>query len=165
VRRSLVIVVAVLGLLSLFAAAASAASGPPRTSTTVLKDVPQEPYFMPAPCSGKLAIYYVTESSVSHVVDFPDGTTRVVFQHRTDLFIDTLDPTAADYTVRSTGGAVTLLLPPPTSIGGETVHGTGVGSGTDGSRIFSHMVFHLTVNANGDVTSVVDKSRFETTCA
>jgi len=102
------------------------------------------------PCTGSSAIDYDLDGEGTiHRTIFADGTIHVTMKFHTDFLIDTIDPAEVDYSghetdtfsFQGTNGAATTA---------ETF--TPVLTGTDGTRLVGHLVGHITVTADGDVT-------------
>jgi hypothetical protein len=112
------------------------------------------------PCTGAPGTFDVTFSGVSHTSTNADGMLHhVATVHGTETF-DPTDPGLASYTGRFTARDGQNGGPGQTITATATFHDTLTGS--DGSKIQDRGVFHITTNADGSVSSSLD--RFTLTC-
>jgi hypothetical protein len=112
------------------------------------------------PCSGAPGTLTFDFRGVVHITTLDNGTF-----HETSTFTGTFtfvpdDPSQPTYT-----GHATFWFGQNVNSKSFTTTFTGniVLRGSDGSRITNHALFHLTVNANGTVTSSIETDRL--TCA
>jgi hypothetical protein len=102
------------------------------------------------PCTGVPGVFSVSGSGVMHTTANPDGTLLQSLTFRAHLLL------VQDDGVIFSGQAVShdeQLVNKETAVFGLASHLIFFGS--DGTKLSQHMVFHLSVNANGTVTVFV----------
>jgi hypothetical protein len=109
------------------------------------------------PCSGAPGTLTIVLSGVLHTTDLGDGTVhRIVTTTGTVTFVPD-DPSQASFTghlAESSGEIVNARNLTTTNAENVVVHGS------DGSLGKQHILLHLTVNANGTVTSSIEINEF-----
>jgi hypothetical protein len=145
-------------------APSSAASGAPRVSATTTVTNERVPFFAagPVPCAnggaGDFVVLEGTSHNVTRTTESASGNLSVTFHSNTQGVKGTGLITGDTYQGNSSTTESITMGP------GETRTFTGsflvVGPGPD-NNFTVHQTTHLTVNANGEVTSDVDNISFE----
>ena len=111
----------------------------------------------PNPCSGALGTLTIVLSGVLHTTDLGDGTVQMtVTTTGTVTFVpdDPGQPSFTGHLAGSSSEIVNARNATTTTAENVVVHGS------DGSLGKQHILLHLTVNANGTVTSSIDIIEF-----
>jgi hypothetical protein len=111
------------------------------------------------PCSGTPGTLTIVLSGVVHTTDHGDGTVQMTVTTTGTVTFVPDDPSQVSFTghlAESSGAIVNPRNATTTNAENVVVHGS------DGSLGKQHILLHLTVNANGTVTSSIDI--FEFTC-
>jgi hypothetical protein len=133
------------------------AGGPPIVNdTTVVKDQTNTSPDS-TPCTGAAAINTSIGRGTFHTTAFADGTVHVVSAIHSTFTSDAIDPAEEDFTghesdhfsFQGTSGAAS-----------QTVTFTPVSVGTHGTRLVGHLVAHVTVTAQGDVSVSFERFTF-----
>ena len=108
------------------------------------------------PCSGAPGTLTIVLSGVLHTTDLGDGTVhRIVTTTGTVTFVpdDPSQPSYSGHLTERFGQNVNASNSTITVADNIVLHGS------DGSLGKQHILFHLTVNANGTVTSSIDTNQ------
>ena len=109
-------------------------------------------------CSGAPGTLIIVFSGVVHTTDLGDGTFHMIGTMTGTVTFVPDDPSQPSYTghltERSAQGVDTI-----TGVHTITIADNIVLHGSDGSLGKLHILFHLTVNANGTVTASIDTNR------
>jgi hypothetical protein len=107
------------------------------------------------PCSGEAGTFQVTFTGVSHTTINADGSIHhVATVHGTEAF-DPANPGVPSYSGRFTARDGQSGAEGETTTSSAAFHDTLFGS--DGSKISVRGVFHLTIHADGTVSSSIDR--------
>ena len=111
----------------------------------------------PNPCSGALGTLTIVLSGVLHTTDRGDGTVQMTVTTTGPVTFIPDDPSQASFTGHLAGSSSEIVnARNATTTNAENV----VVHGSDGSLGKQHILLHLTVNANGTVTSSIDIIEF-----
>jgi hypothetical protein len=109
------------------------------------------------PCSGAPGTLTIVLSGVLHTTDLGDGTVQMTVTTTGTVTFVPDDPSQASFTGHLAGSSSKIVnARNATTTNAENV----VVHGSDGSLGKQHLLFHLTVNANGTVTSSIDIIEF-----
>jgi hypothetical protein len=144
-----------LPVLTLSAALFAPAASATETDTTHFSDTISRGELNP--CSGAPGTLTIALSGVIHTTDLEDGTVHVTVTTTGTVTFVPDDPTQESFTghlAESSSYNVNSSNFTITNAENVILHGS------DGSLGKQHILFHLTVNANGSVTSSIDVDEF-----
>jgi hypothetical protein len=143
-------------LLALFAAVAvpMTALAQAETTTTHFSGTMSEPDTNP--CTGAPGTITLTARGVTHATELPDGSF-----HATTTITGTFTFVPEDPGQPTLTGKFTIQDSENFNQQNTTVTAMSVflATGTDGSRVDAHLVFHITINPDGTVTVTFEKPR------
>ena len=109
------------------------------------------------PCSGASGTLTIVLSGVLHTTDLGDGTVQMTVTTTGTVTFVPDDPSQASFTGHLAGSSSKIVNARNATItNAENV----VVYGSDGSLGKQHILLHLTVNANGTVTSSIEITEF-----
>jgi hypothetical protein len=109
------------------------------------------------PCSGAPGTLTIVLSGVLHTTDLGDGTVQMTVTTTGTVTFVPEDPSQASFTGHLAGSSSKIVnARNATTTNAENV----VVHGSDGSLGKQHILFHLTVNADGTVTSSIEIMEF-----
>ena len=107
----------------------------------------------PNPCTGAGATVTLTGKSVMHLTTLDNGTVHVTLMDVGTITVVQDDPTLPTYSGHFTETSAENHNSKSFT---TSFHRTVVLRGSDGSLLKEHVLVHLTVNANGTVTSSIE---------
>jgi hypothetical protein len=109
------------------------------------------------PCSGGLGTLAIVLSGVIHTTDLGDGTVQMTVTTTGTVTFVPDDPSQASFSGHLAGSSSEIVSARnATTTNAENV----IVHGSDGSLGKQHILSHVTVNANGTVTSSIDIIEF-----
>jgi hypothetical protein len=110
------------------------------------------------PCSGAPGTLTIVLSGVLHTTDLGDGTVQMTVTTTGTVTFVPDDPSQASFTghLAESSGEIVNARNLTTTTNAENV----IVHGSDGSLGKQHILVHLTVNANGTVTSSIEINEF-----